>query len=207
MNRSRLIELTAGPAICRCATAADRGSACRLLAGRQPVPAIALPDITPVSTPGRVFSLGRFRDQGIDAALTAALPIALRGSLRTHFEWHACRGAFFHNDAHYGDVLFGAWCVAGPPREIVFARAGVRVPATRGDWVLFDPFEPHAVLDEGADCYERSRYANSPVSVFIGFELNLDVAVREAFGIDVAQDGAPVLSSGIAVNAESGALH
>ena len=206
MNPSRLIDLAVDPATCRCPTAADRASARRFLVGQRTVPAIALPDLAPVSAPGRVFSLGRFRDQVIDTALTDALLPSLRASLRADLEWHACRGAFFHNDAHYGDVLFGAWCVAGPPREIVFARAGVRVPASPGDWVLFDPFEPHGVLDEGADHYERDRYAAEPASVFIGFELTLDTAVRATFAIEPARAGAPLLSSGVAVNAENGAL-
>ncbi len=200
-------ELACAAAVCRCTGAADRGSARRLLAGHLAVPDMPLPGTATVTTPGRVHGLGRFGSSEIGAALAAALPPALRESLRSEFEWYACRGAFFHNDAHYGEVLFGAWCVAGPRREIVFARAGARAPAAPGDWVIFDPFEPHAVLDPGEDRYQRERYDGSPVSLFVGFELRLDQAAWEAFGIGPPSPGNPVLSSGAPINAETGALH
>jgi hypothetical protein len=196
--------LAAPPAICRCAGAADRGSASRLLAGRLPVPDLPLPDTAVTISPGRVHGLGRLTSVEIQAAIAGALPARLRDSLRGEFEWYACRGAFFHNDAHYGAVLFGAWCVAGPPREIVFARAGMRCPVAPGDWVIFDPFEPHAVLDPGIDRYRRERYEAAPVSLFLGFELRLDPAVRLAFGIGEAATGAVLLASSVAINAETG---
>jgi hypothetical protein len=159
-----------------------------------------------VTAPGRVLGLGRFEDQALRDALAASMPSPLGHSLRAGFEWYACRGAFFHHDAHYGGVLFGAWCVGGPRREIVFSRSGIRVAARVGDWVAFDPFEPHAVLDTGALRYVREHYADAPVSLFVGFELDLDDSVRRAFGIGPAAHGATVLASHVAVNAESGAL-
>jgi hypothetical protein len=199
----RFFELNAGPAVCR-SKSADRSSAARLLVGRLPVPDFPLADVSAVTRPGRVHGLGRFESAAIQATLAQALPSALRNSLRAHFEWYACRGAFFHNDAHYGDVLFGAWCVAGPSREIVFSRAGLRVPAVAGNWVVFDPFEPHAVLDPGADRYSADEYRGTPASLFIGFELALDPAVGAAFGIGAAPAGGRLLSSSIAINAETG---
>lgn len=177
-----------------------------MLAGWLAVPAMPCPDPAAVTTPGRVHGLGRFASLPIRSALAGRLPADVRDSLRGEFEWYACRGAFFHNDAHYGRVLFGAWCIDGPPREIVFARPGIRLPAGPGDWVVFDPFEPHAVLDPGSDGYRRQRYEGAPVSLFLGFELQLDEAVRRAFGIVQAPAGARVLASGIAINAETGAL-
>lgn len=206
MTAVQFTELACPPAICRCAGAADRASAARLLAGRLPVPGFGAPDAAVVGAPGRVHGLGRFASSEVHAALARTLPPALRGSLRRQFEWYACRGAFFHNDAHYGDVLFGAWCVAGPAREIVFARAGARCPAGPGDWVVFDPFEPHAVLDRGLDAYCRAQYEGAPPSLFLGFELQLDEDIRRAFGIGPLPAGAPMLTSSVAVNAESGAL-
>jgi len=207
MGESAFAELAGAPATCRCADAADRGTAGRLLFGSLAAPEYPLPDISTVSVPGRVHGLGRFTSDELRGALAAALPTALRASLRREFEWHACRGAFFHTDAHYGAVLFGAWCVAGPRREIIFARHGTRVPAAPGDWVVFDPFEPHAVLDAGMDHYERKHFEGAPPSLFLGFELELDECVRQAFGIGTPRPGAPVLASSVAVNAESGALN
>jgi hypothetical protein len=165
-----------------------------------------LPDTATVGTPGRVVGLGRFANSEVHSKVAATLPDGLRESLRGEFEWYACRGAFFHNDAHYGAVLFGAWCVAGPPREIVFARANLRCPAAAGDWVVFDPFEPHAVLDPAADDYRRECYEGAPVSLFLGFELELDEPVRRAFGIGPPLAEAPLLASSIAINAETGEL-
>ena len=206
LSPAEFAELAFSPATCRCPGAADRASATRLLAGRLAVPALPLPDTTLVASPGRVQGLGRFRSEAVRAALGGALPAALRDSLREEFEWYACRGAFFHNDAHYGGVLFGAWCVAGPQREIVFARAGARIAAGPGDWAVFDPFEPHAVLDRGADGYQREQYEGALASLFIGFELQLDERVRRAFGIGPARQRAAVLASSVAINAETGAL-
>jgi len=206
LSQAIFAELDCEPATCRRPGAADRGTGTRLLAGRLAVPDMSLPDTTAVNTPGRVHGLGRFSNSEIHAALAEALPSVLRDSLRGEFEWYACRGAFFHNDAHYGEVLFGAWCMAGPQREIVFARANARCPAGPGDWVVFDPFEPHAVLDRGAHRYQRKHYEGAPVSLFLGFELRLDEHVRQAFGIGPASPGTPVLASTVAINAETGAL-
>ncbi len=204
VSAARFERLRCGPATCRCDGAPDRGSATRLLAGRLPVPALQLPDTSTVGSPGRVIGLGRFANSAIHSALAAALPDGLGEALRGQFEWYACRAAFFHTDAHYGAVLFGAWCVAGPPREIVFARASARCPAGEGDWAIFDPFEPHAVLDRATDSYQRERYDGAPVSLFLGFELELDEPVRRAFGIGPPRPGSLVLASSVAINAETG---
>ena len=177
-----------------------------MLAGHLAVPDMALPEAAASMPPGRVHGLGRFASKAIHQALAGVLPLELRTSLRSGFEWYACRGAFFHNDAHYGGVLFGAWCAAGPRREIVFSRANACYPAGPGDWVVFDPFEPHAVLDPGAGVYRREHYEGAPASLFLGFELELDRRVRAAFGIGPAPAQAPVLASSVAINAETGAL-
>lgn len=102
-------------------------------------------------------------------------------------------------------MLFGVWSVAGPAREVVFPRLGLRTPAAPGDWVVFDPFEPHAVLDPGAPTYERARYADASPSVFAGFELELNDATRTAFAVADDARGTE-LSSRTRINAETGAI-
>jgi hypothetical protein len=158
------------------------------------------------AAPGRVESGGTFEDAALGAALRRALPSEIAAALRPRFEWYGCRGAFFHNDAHFGDVLFGVWCLAGPARDLVFARLERRIPVAVGAAVVFDPFEPHAVLDRGAARYDRTDYEGAPIGVFLGFELALDAAVRSAFGIGAPIAAALELSSRVAVHAETGAL-
>lgn len=199
----------------RCSAAdgpAARGSAGALLEGTVPlapslqrVAAAALSGAGRLD-PGRVASLGPWRDQAALGQLRAALPPSLAPSLRESFEWYACRGACYHTDAHYADVLFGAWCVLGPSRELVFARLKTRVDATPGALCVFDPFEPHAVLETNQWIYAREHYEDSAASVFLGFELALSMEVAVFFGIGRAPDAGPRLSSRVRVNAESGAI-
>jgi hypothetical protein len=154
-------------------------------------------------TVGRVLSGGRWDDPTVHATLSGCLPPPLRDSLATTFEWYVCRGAHFHNDAHYAEVLFGVWTVAGPPVDIVFARAGLRVAGGPGRVLVFDPFEVHGVLAPGAARYAAADYADAAASVFVGFELALTPAVQRAFGIGEAPPGR-VVSSATRVAADSG---
>jgi hypothetical protein len=147
-----------------------------------------------VTTAGRVCSAGRFRDPSVHDALAGLLGPRLANRLRPEFEWYVCRSAFFHNDAHYGDVLFGVWCVAGDV-QLVFPRADVRLGATTGEVVVFDPFEIHGVLARGATVFEPERQAANEASVFVGFELSLEADVREAFGITEAGGGVVIASA------------
>jgi len=158
------------------------------------------------ATPGRVHSLGHFKDEAGTLALRACLPPSSAALLRPQFEWYGCRGAGFHTDAHYDCVLFGAWCLAGPKREVVFARSGLRLSCAAGDLVVFDPFEPHAVLDASRPHYHREHYLDSPASIFLAFELELEASLREQFGIAEPAPDAFRISSGTAVNAETGAI-
>jgi hypothetical protein len=156
------------------------------------------------AVPGRVAELGAFCDNRVRAALQRALPPPCGPALRDRLEWYGCRGAFFHTDAHYDGVLFGVWCVAGPPRELVFPRGGLRLPARPGAVAVFDPYEPHAVLDAGRLRYIADDYVGAAPSVFVGFEIELAPAVCDVFGVMAPAAGAIELSSRRAVNAETG---
>lgn len=207
MKASRFIPLRCPPAICE--GPKERRTSARSVYVAQAAPGAALAESARAlaercpSAPGRVHALGDFVDPALHTQLAETMP---RLTLRARFEWYACRGAGFHNDAHYEGVLFGAWCVAGPAREIVFPRGAVCVPAAIGDFVVFDPFEPHAVLDPGQDLYSREHFEAAPASVFVGFEIEIDEDARGAFGIDTRPEGGALLSSAIPINAESGAL-
>jgi len=155
---------------------------------------------------GRVESLGAFEDPVLERELKGVLPEPLATAVKRRMEWYGCRGAFFHNDAHYDGVLFGVWSIAGPPRDLVFPRLDCRLPARIGSIVVFDPFEPHAVLDAGAERYCRGDYEGAQANLFLGFEIALTPEVRNAFGIEPAHAHVPTLSSRIAINPETGAL-
>ena len=168
-------------------------------------PDIALPK-TDECPPGRVVSGGQWRSSAIHAALCAAIGPALTPFLRRTFEWYFCRGAFFHNDAHYDEVLFGVWCVEGPPRDIVFPRCDLRLDASPGHIAVFDPFEVHGVLAPGHCVYAADEYTDAAASVFIGFEIELAEPVAAAFRLPAASTGAAI-SSRTRIAATTGALN
>lgn len=167
-------------------------------------PALPCPaDLPP--TPGRVHSAGRWTDERVRAKLARVLGSALAPALRSEFEWYLCRGAFFHNDAHFDGVLFGVWTLAGPPAEFAFPRLALRLDASPGNVVVFDPFEVHGVLAPGRDHYAVEDYANSETSVFVGFELSLTDSVTDAFRLSPVGAGR-TLSSRTRIAAATGAF-
>lgn len=153
---------------------------------------------------GRVEYSGTFEEPAFTTLIGQALPAPLSEFLRPKTEWYACRGAFFHNDAHYDGVLFGVWCILGPARELVFPRTGARVLVAVGHLAVFDPFEPHAVLGPGAETYQSEDYETADVSVFLGFEVTLAPPVRATFGISEPHPGAPSYSSRVAIHPVTG---
>lgn len=171
----------------------------RSLASLPRAPAVEAPAV------GRVTSAGVWKDDAVHAALAAVLGAALAPALRPEFEWYLTRGAFFHNDAHYAGVLFGVWCVAGPPAELLFPRADLRLDASPGAVAIFDPFEVHGVLSPGRILYAADDYQHAAPNVFVGFELELTPTVTTAFDVGPASD-APTLSSASRIDATTGAV-
>lgn len=192
-----------------CASAAGpRPIAQRLARGRHPPEhalIIAAREVArSAGVPGRVQSGGTFRDASASAQIERALGPALAPALKETLEWYVCRGAHFHNDAHYGDVLFGVWCVLGPLADLVFPRAGLRISAEPGCLAVFDPFEVHGVLAPSRACYSADDYLDAEPSVFVGFELALP-PLRQVFGIG-ERDDARVISSQTRIDAVTGAF-
>lgn len=153
---------------------------------------------------GKVDALGTWRDPVVLDQLSAVLG-TLGPALRPDFEWYQCRGAFFHNDAHYDERLFGIWCIVGPRADIVFPRAGVRLACGPGSIAVFDPFEVHGVLAPDHSAYSADDYLDAEPSVFLGFELDITPALAAAFGVTAAISGR-VISSRTRIAATSGAL-
>jgi hypothetical protein len=201
----RLIEHGAPPAI-----AVASGGSLRAVAGRighatAVLPAALCLPAAPGGLPGRVQASDPWRDGALHAALGDALGVPLSAALRPDFEWYFCRAAFFHNDAHYGDVIFGIWCVAGNA-DLVFPRARCRLPAVPGAIALFDPFEVHGVLAPGAAEFEAERSEAGELSMFIGFELDLTLAVRAAFGVEAVAPGGRTIGSSTRISPRDGSF-
>lgn len=157
------------------------------------------------AAPGRVESGGAWSDASVHARLATALGEPLDRALRTTFEWYLCRGAFFHNDAHYPKVLFGIWYIDGPSVDVVFPRAGLRLAATPGKLIVFDPFEIHGVLPPGASEWHADQLTAETTSVFLGFEIELNAEIESCFGIG-AEPPARALSSRTRIDATTGAF-
>lgn len=155
---------------------------------------------------GRVQSGGAWTDAEVHTRIAELLEPELRQALRKGFEWYVCRGAFFHNDAHYAHVLFGVWYIVGPPVDLVFPRIGQRLAMHPGSLAIFDPFEVHGVLRPGASEYLAADYIDCAPSVFVGFELQLDDVVASRFDVTAHSGGARLISSATRVVAATGAF-
>ncbi|HQR19976.1 MAG TPA: hypothetical protein PLE54_06415 [Burkholderiaceae bacterium] len=155
---------------------------------------------------GRVHSGGTWSDADVHREIASALDPEWAPALRARLEWYMCRGAFFHTDAHFGDVLFGVWYVSGPPVDMVFPLAGLCLAVEPGALVVFDPFEVHGVLRRGAERYCAGDYADAAASVFIGFEVDLTDSVRDRFGMGAYFADARVVSSATRVSATTGMI-
>jgi hypothetical protein len=154
---------------------------------------------------GKVHARGIWQEPAVQAQLADVLSGPLAPALRADFEWYYCRGAFFHNDAHYDDRLFGVWYVFGPPVELVFPRATVRLGIGAGSIVVFDPFEVHGVLAPGRSSYAATDYQSADPSVFLGFELDITPVIADAFDMHDGLNG-PVISSRTRISTASGAI-
>lgn len=188
---------------------ASRSMATRMAAGSLDAQALQASARDIIATheprPGRVESGGHWQNDDVHSRLVAALVEPLGSALRHRFEWYLCRGAFFHNDAHYSQVLFGIWAIDGPEVDLVFPRAALRVSAAPGTFVVFDPFEIHGVLQPGANQWRAEDYGAAETSVFLGFEVELNAAVAARFGIG-AEVPARVLSSHTRIDAATGSF-
>ena len=72
-------------------------------------------------------------------------------SVAARVDWLASRGAGFHNDVarHWSRSLFWILAVDVAAVEFVMPHAGVRVPLSAGDLVVFDPAMAHGLCRPG----------------------------------------------------------
>jgi len=78
-------------------------------------------------------------------------PLAYRNSVASRIDYLACCGAGFHNDVsrHWSACLF--WILALDATEVSFVmpHAGVCIPVTPGDLLVFDPCMAHGLCRLG----------------------------------------------------------
>ena len=206
----RLIATTAPAAISRSAAGIGRSMARAVAVGEQTagaLRALALDIACREGPAGKVHSAGTWECSTTHTQLARALGPPFGTALRSGFEWYYCRGAFFHNDAHYDARLFGVWCIAAaPPMQLVFPRLDLQVAVAPGSIVVFDPFEVHGVLAIGRTAYAASHYERSNASVFVGFELDITPAIAELFDIHSRIEQGVVISSQTRIDAVDGKI-
>lgn len=88
------------------------------------------------------------------------------------------RGTRYHHDgARYGGMAFcNLFLSDASGTDLHFPASGNRVALARGTAVLFDPSQPHAIVQQGADSFDAGHFdaAQVPPQVFLTWELPVE---------------------------------
>ncbi len=108
-------------------------------------------------------------------------------SVATRIDWLASRGAGFHNDVarHWSRSLFWILAVDVAAVEFVMPHAGVCVPLSAGDLVVFDPAMAHGLCrpgDAGVALAESFANGDAGRQLFLTGELRLSDGRWAALG-------------------------
>jgi hypothetical protein len=108
-------------------------------------------------------------------------------SVATRIDWLASRGAGFHNDVarHWSRSLFWVLALDVDAVEFVMPHAGVRVPLSAGDLVVFDPAMAHGLCrpgDAGVALAESFAGDDAGRQLFLTGEMRLGDAQWAALG-------------------------
>ena len=103
---------------------------------------------------------------------------AYERSVATRIDYLASRGAGFHNDVarHWSRSLFWILAVDAGAVEFVMPHAGVRVPLSAGDLVVFDPVMAHGLCraaDAGVAVAESFEDGDAGRQLFLTGEMRL----------------------------------
>ena len=114
-------------------------------------------------------------------------PAGYERSVATRIDWLASRGAGFHNDVarHWSRSLFWILALDVGDVEFVMPHAGLRVPLTAGDLVVFDPAMAHGLCrpaDAGRAIAESFEDGDAGRQLFLTGEMQLDDAHWQALG-------------------------
>ncbi|CAD6544118.1 hypothetical protein LMG27952_04132 [Paraburkholderia hiiakae] len=107
---------------------------------------------------------------GLPAAVLADSDMALM----------ACRGARYHHDGdQYGDTAFcNLFLSEDKGLDLHFPFTGQRIPLKRGTAVIFDPVQPHGVIQRGSDSFSAAEFAPDQDfdQIFLTWELPIEDA-------------------------------
>jgi len=125
----------------------------------------------------------------VQALQAWAQPLGLQALLE-HSEQAlmACRGARYHHDGlQYGGMAFcNLFLSEDQGLDVHFPAIGRRIPLQRGTVLLFDTFQPHAVVARERDAFEPADFSDpARTQVFLTWELSLqDPLLPRLLGVD-----------------------
>lgn len=106
----------------------------------------------------------------------------------------ACRGARYHHDgAQYGGAAFcNLFLSEDRGLDLHFPSTGQRIPLTRGTAVIFDPSQPHGVIQRHSNGFNVADFApdRDCIQIFLTWELPIE-NVRVGQALEVVFDPAP----------------
>jgi hypothetical protein len=114
-------------------------------------------------------------------------PDSYRRSVATRIDYLGCCGAGFHNDVgrHWSRCLFWILAIDVADVEFVMPHAGVRLPLTPGDLLVFDPALAHGLCrpaDEGVAVAASFEGSQADQQLFLTGEIGLSDAQWAALG-------------------------
>jgi len=114
-------------------------------------------------------------------------PADYERSVATRVDWLASRGAGFHNDVarHWSRSLFWILAIDVGDVEFVMPHAGLRVPLSAGDLVVFDQTMAHGLCrsgDGGRAVAESFEHGDAGRQLFLTGEMLLPDARWAALG-------------------------
>ena len=115
----------------------------------------------------------------VQAAIDWTQGLGLPGVLSTSdMALMACRGARYHHDAaQYGSFVFcNLFLSEDQGLDLHFPALQLRIPLCRGEAVVFDTGQPHAVIARGGTAFDRADFPplRNCSQVFLTWEISLD---------------------------------
>jgi hypothetical protein len=100
-----------------------------------------------------------------------------------------CRGARYHHDGEqYGGAAFcNLFLSEGKGLDVHFPSLGLRIPLSRGTVLIFDPCQPHGVIQRGSNGFDVTDFPaeRDCTQLFLTWELPIeDAYVERALKID-----------------------